>query len=119
MIREKIIDLYKHPHNKKKIKATHEAHIHNALCGDDVTVYLQKNGKSIEDASFEGTACTICTASASLLTDVLKGKSIKDVENMNKDTMLELLDIPISPVRLKCALLPLEATHKALGENNA
>ena len=72
-----ILDHGRHPRNFHALDpATHSARGHNPLCGDRVTFYLQVNGDKIADVSFEGRGCAISTAAASLMTEVLKGKSI-------------------------------------------
>jgi len=121
--RQQIYDLYKNPENYGNISSpTHSSHIHNPLCGDDMTLQIKINKKinKIEDIKFNGKGCAISFASASLLTDLIKSKSLtKDqIMKLKKEDVLDLLEIPISSVRLKCALLPLEAIHKALENEN-
>lgn len=112
---ENILDHYKHPHNHGEMKdADVRHHEHNPLCGDTVDMFLRiRNGK-IEDASFMGKGCAISQASASMLTDGMKGKTLKDVEHMQKENMLEMLGITLSPVRLKCAMLSLDTAKNAI-----
>ena len=72
-----ILDHGRHPRNFRKIEhPTHFAQGHNPLCGDRVTVYLTLDGERIADVSFEGRGCAISTAAASLMTEVLKGKTV-------------------------------------------
>ncbi len=76
LYQEVIFDHYKRPRNFHALRgADCSAEGHNPLCGDRVTVYLKTNDGVIEDVSFEGSGCAISTASASLMTEVLKGKS--------------------------------------------
>lgn len=104
--REMILDLYRNPLNKKSIQDPSIAHREvNTTCGDDIEISIKLDGKIITDIGHEGTGCAISQAGASLLTDYIKGKTMQDVANITKDAMLELLQIPISHTRLKCALL--------------
>lgn len=119
MYREFILELNKHPLNKGVLEnATHASHIHNPLCGDKITMYLLVKKDTIEDVRFDGSGCAISQASASLLTEEIKGKKVEEVLKLNKDEILELIQIDLSknPSRLKCALVGLEAVHKALLE---
>ena len=79
--RENILEHYKKPHNRGKLPgASSQGHAINAFCGDDITFYLKVRGKKVEKAAFEGHACAICTASSSMLTDEVKGKSLESTQ---------------------------------------
>ena len=112
--KENIIDHYKHPHNKGKIDHNKTHRELNTSCGDELTIYLNVKNNIIEDISFEGHGCAISQASVSMLTDKLKGMTIEETLKLNKDDILELLGIPISIVRMKCALLSLKTVQGAL-----
>lgn len=108
--RSLIIDLYKNPLNKRKIKnADATASGANVTCGDRVRIYvkLNKNGK-IADASFEGEGCAISIASADLLTEKSKGKTLAQISKWNSKNIFEMLGTELSPNRIKCGLLALE-----------
>jgi nitrogen fixation NifU-like protein len=131
-----ILDHGQHPRNKRPIDdPSHFAHGHNPLCGDKVTIYLKLEDGRIADLAFEGRGCAISTASASLMTEVLKGKTREEAEALfhcfhgkvtGKDEgappaafeeELERLE-PLSgvrayPVRVKCATLPWHALEAA------
>lgn len=115
MYREHILELYKSPSNFGILKnATHESTAYNSICGDEITVQiLVKDGK-INDIKFHGSGCVISLVSSSLLTDKLKGMKVKNAMNLEKRDVLELLKVPITSSRIKCALLPIQATKKAL-----
>ncbi len=114
---EIILDLYKNPMNKGILEnPTNEHFVNNPLCGDEITIQLIIRDNKIEDVKFDGVGCAISMASASLLTEKLKGMSMENIKNLNKDDILEMLHIPISTMRLKCALLCLEAVRGALEE---
>lgn len=115
MYREHILDLYKNPHNFKILEnATHKFHDLNPLCGDQITLYLVIKNNKIENAAFTGSGCAISVASASMLTDAVKNKTIEEIKKLSKEEILKMLNIPISPVRLKCALLCLDTLKIAL-----
>ncbi|MAF99444.1 MAG: Fe-S cluster protein [Nanoarchaeota archaeon] len=110
MYKENIVDHYKNPRNKKEMSnATHSHAEHNPLCGDTITIFMNE-----KEVTFTGEGCAISQASASLLTEFLKGKSMEDVKNITEEKVYELLGIPISHARRKCALLPLFALRGAL-----
>lgn len=120
LYRSLIIDLYKNPLNKRKIKdADFTASGANVTCGDRIRIYikLNKNGK-IQDASFEGEGCAISIASASLLTEKSKGKTQAQIAKWNVENIFELLGTTLGPNRIKCGLLALETLQQGL-ENNA
>ena len=119
MYQEHILDLYKDPSNFGKLKGfTNDSHSFNPLCGDEVTVQLIVKKDKIEDVKFHGHGCAISIAASSMVTDKVKAMKVKDVLDMKKDDMLQMLGIPISAVRLKCALLCLETIHKAIQGGN-
>lgn len=116
--KEHIIDLYKNPHNKGILENfTHESLKNNPLCGDEIKLQLKIKENKIIDVKFEGVGCTISLASTSMLTDKIKNMFVNDAKKLTKEDILEMLHIPISSVRLNCALLPLDALKEALGKN--
>ena len=107
--REYILDHYKNPRNFGRIDApdiTHEEY--NPLCGDMVGMDFRLRDGVIEDVKFHGRGCAISQASASLMTERLKGMTLEDARQVSRDDVLEELGIQISPARLKCALLSLK-----------
>ena len=70
--------------------------------------------QTIQDIKFSGVGCAISMASASMLTEKVKGKSIAEIKNLKSEDILEMLGVTLTPTRLKCALLPLEVLHKAI-----
>ena len=129
LYQEIILDHGKNPRNKGKCEGyTNEAKAHNPLCGDKVHIYLKLNNeKLIEDLSFEGEGCAISLASASILTEVTKGKDLsftkkitEDFLNMIKNktkitlnsltedqvtTITSLSGVQQFPMRVKCATM--------------
>src|SRR3989338_10300547 len=116
MYRENILDHYKAPHNFGKMdNATVQHHEKNPLCGDELDMFLViDENKRIVDIKVYPTGCAISVASASMLSDEIKGKTIHELEKMTKENILEMLGIPISPVRLKCALLSLDTLKNSI-----
>lgn len=114
---EHILDHYKNPRNYGKIEQS-DAFFEggNPTCGDMVRMYikLDKSKSKIEDIKFEGKGCAISQASASILTEMVKGKDIEYVKKLTKDDLLNELGIELSPTRLKCAILALETLRIAL-----
>jgi len=115
MYTENILDLFKNPKNKGTLEnPTHENSRNNPLCGDEITIQLVVEEDKIKEVKFSGQGCAISQASASMLTDKIKEMAIQDVKSLNKDDILEMLHIHISPGRLKCALLSLDTVNGAL-----
>ncbi|MBU1252682.1 MAG: iron-sulfur cluster assembly scaffold protein [Nanoarchaeota archaeon] len=115
MYREHILELYKSPSNFGTLeKANHKATEHNAICGDEITVQLFVKNEIVKDVKFSGSGCVISMVASSLLTDKIKGMKISEVLSLNKEDILKLMGIKVTPARIKCALLPLEAAQKAL-----
>lgn len=115
MYQEAILDHYRNPRNVGKLEdADISAQGDNPLCGDQIAVYLKLDGNRVADVKFQGKGCAISQASASMLTVHLKGKTMEEVRKMDKEKILKLLGIPISPVRLKCAILSLEVLKVGL-----
>ena len=104
--REYILDLYRNPKNKKKIKnATYTAHKNNPTCGDEINIYVNAQNGKIDGVGFEGVGCAISQASASLFTEYIKNKSLDEVIQMTDADVLGLLGIDVGINREKCALL--------------
>lgn len=112
---ENIIDLYKNPLNQGELKNPSTSHrAHNPLCGDDITVDLEIKEDRIVDIKHRGVGCAISQAAVSLLSEEIKNKSTEEVLKIKADDIIKLLGIELGPVRLKCALLGLEAIHNAI-----
>jgi len=122
MYREVILDHYKSPRGHGVIEdADAEAEGMNPLCGDEAAVYVNfgDDGDTITDVRFSGRGCAISQAATSMLTEMVLGKSATEVATMPKEALLDEIGIPLTPVRLKCAMLGLTtlrlALHKAKG----
>ena len=107
---ETIMDYARHPHNHGQVEAPDIAYEdHNPLCGDQVRVELKLGPEQrIEQARFTGRGCAISQASASMLMESIEGKTLDEVKQIGRDQILEMLGIPISMARMKCAMLGLK-----------
>jgi nitrogen fixation NifU-like protein len=108
--REQIIDLYENPLNHGELATADFSYEEdNPLCGDVVRidVKLDENGR-VADVAWSGEGCAISQASASLLTEEIKGKTLAEVKEFPKEKVLELIGIPLSMARVKCALFSLK-----------
>ena len=122
LYREVILDHYKNPRGHGVIDgADAEAEGQNPLCGDEVSIFvsLGEDGETIEDVKFSGRGCAISQAATSMLMEMVKGRTAQEVAAMERDELLDEVGIPLTPIRLKCALLGLGvlkvALHKARG----
>jgi nitrogen fixation NifU-like protein len=106
--RELILDYYRNPKNYGKLeKFDINAHDTNPLCGDEVDMQIKVgDGKKIEEIKFSGKGCAISQASASMLTELAKGKPLEWVKQVSKEDVFRMLGNPdLGPSRVKCALL--------------
>ena len=120
LYRDYILEHYRRPHNFGVIEeptATYEGS--NPLCGDRITLMLGIRDGVVAEVGFTGRGCAISQASASLLTDEIKGKQVDTAAAMKSSDVLDLLGIEISPARLKCALLSLDTLEHALAEGGS
>lgn len=109
LYRANILDHYEHPRNYGDIAgATHRAEGANLSCGDELVITAKIKDGQIESIGFTARACAVCTASTSMLLEDLAGKPVSAIKEITKETVTDNLGIPLSPVRLKCALLPAE-----------
>ncbi len=116
LYRENILDHYKHPRNFGKLdKANAQASDNLVSCGDKLLMQLLIEDKGfVKDIKFDGTGCAISMASASMLTEIVKGKNIAGLKRLGKDDILKMLGVELTPTRLKCALLSLEVLQKVI-----
>ena len=117
MYRENILDHYKHPHNHGEIKNPDIKFTeNNPLCGDVITINIKLNDSKVEDVKFRGRGCAISQSAASMLTDEIEGKTLKEVKNLQREDIVNMLGIDIGVVRTKCATLGLVAVKNGIKE---
>ena len=121
MYKEQILELYKNPLNFGVLESPDIiVEEFNTLCGDKITLslILNKENNIVKDIKFKGKGCAISIASASLITELVKGKKINKILNLGVKDIENLLNIKISPARVKCATLALDAIKNELNKQN-
>jgi len=117
LYREVILDHYKNPRGHGVIEsADAAAEGQNPLCGDEVAIYvaLGEDGETIDEVKFSGRGCAISQAATSMLMEMVEGRTATEIGELSKDELLEEIGIPLTPIRLKCALLGLGVLKVAL-----
>ena len=113
--KETILDHYRHPRNYGDLPdANARAKEANVICGDTIEMQLKLNGKRIQDVKFRGQGCAISVASASMLTELSKGKPISEIKKLGKKDIIHLLGTDPGPARAECALLGLKVMKMAI-----
>jgi nitrogen fixation NifU-like protein len=113
--RELIMDHSRNPRNKGTLDPADFTYEDvNPLCGDEIRIDVRVENDQIADIAFSGRGCAVSQAAASILTEMVEGMSIEDVKALTKDDLLEEIGIPVSPARLKCALLSLKVLKAGL-----
>ena len=110
LYREAILDHYRHPRNRGELPdAQIKFRDTNPLCGDVIEFHIKVDGNnSVEDVKFAGEGCAISQASASMMTQMIKGKNMEWLKQLGKKDVLKMMGIDPGPTRIKCALLPLK-----------
>lgn len=112
---ENILDHYRHPRGKQLMEnptVTHEEV--NLSCGDALEIQLLVENDRVAAVGWSGSGCAVSQAAMSILSEELVGKSLKELEAIDKEKIYELLGVPIGPRRVKCALLCLHAMKNAV-----
>ncbi len=113
--REYILDHYRDPRNYGTLE---HPNVHsedaNPLCGDQLAMDLQIEEDRVTAVRFRGRGCAISQATASMLSEMIEGRTIAEVASLGKEDVLDALGIPISPARTKCAFLSLRVLHRGL-----
>ncbi len=113
--KELILDHYRYPRNFGQLKNPSVVfQKNNPFCGDQLRIELIITKDKVEKIKFSGEGCAISIASASLLTEKVKEQKLADLEKLTAEDILKLLNINLTPTRLKCALLSLEVLQKAI-----
>jgi nitrogen fixation protein NifU and related proteins len=119
LYREQLLDYYKNPTNKR-IMQDYDLHKKdsNPLCGDEIEVFVKLEDAKIKDISFTGTGCVISMSVASMLMEYLEGKSVDEIKNMSREQLLDMVGLKLTPTRVKCAMLSLNALKKSMIEES-
>ncbi|MBT7928794.1 SUF system NifU family Fe-S cluster assembly protein [Candidatus Peregrinibacteria bacterium] len=106
LYKEMILDLYRNPLNQKILEPySVETKAHNPTCGDSLTLRIMYDDNKVIDIGHQGEGCAISQAAVSLITDEVKGKTKTEIKEITENQMIDMLGIPISHTRRKCALL--------------
>ncbi|WP_436911467.1 Fe-S cluster assembly sulfur transfer protein SufU [Halosimplex marinum] len=108
MYRQQILDHYKNPRNYGELEEATFTHVgENPMCGDtiEMDVVLDDDDETIERVAFRGDGCAISQASASMLSEQLAGTTVEELQEMDRDDVIDMLGVDISPMRVKCAVL--------------
>ncbi len=115
LYREFILDHYKNPRNFGELEERDtEFFDRNPLCGDELGVHIRLDGDRVSEIAFHGQGCAISQASASIISDELKGKTVSEIAGLNRHFVVDEIGIELSPTRLKCGLLGLKVVQGAL-----
>jgi nitrogen fixation NifU-like protein len=116
MYQENILDHYENPSHRGTLEnPTLECRDLNPLCGDEVRIQARLDAQyRLAEVRFDGKGCVISLAAASMLMEAVEGKALEDVKKMSRQDMLDLLGIPLTTMRVKCAMLPLRTLEKAI-----
>ncbi|MFB6204345.1 MAG: iron-sulfur cluster assembly scaffold protein [Candidatus Nanohaloarchaea archaeon] len=117
MYREEILDHYKNPRNEGTLDGLKQEGV-NPSCGDNTTIYLELERSEIKDVKHETDGCAISTAGISILSEELPGMKVEDVLGKDREWMLDLMGVDVSPMRVKCAMLGLKTVQKALEQTS-
>ncbi len=117
LYQEVILDHGRKPRNFRRLEgASHVARGDNPLCGDRITMMLAIDGDAVREVAFTGRGCAISQAATSMLTEMVKGRGASEVAVLEREELLEEVGIPLTPVRLKCAILGLHTLKVALSK---
>ena len=116
MYQDNILDHYENPSHWGTLDhPTFEIRDLNPLCGDEVRIQARLDDEGrLAAIRFEGKGCVISLAAASMLLEAVEGKTLDEVKKMGRQDMLDLLGVPLTTMRVKCAMLPLRALEKAI-----
>ena len=116
MYQDNILDHYENPSHRGTLdQPTFEIRDFNPLCGDEVRIQARLDDAGrLAAIRFEGKGCVISLAAASMLLEAVEGKTLEEVKKMGRQDMLDLLGVPLTMMRVKCAMLPLRALEKAI-----
>ena len=113
--REIILEHYRNPSNRGVLDpADYSYEDVNPLCGDEIRMDVRVLDDHVSDIKFSGRGCAVSQASASILTEMVEGKSLAEVKAIGRDELLDEIGIPVSPARMKCAMLGLKVLKASI-----
>ncbi len=111
---DRLMQHYRHPRYKGRLQAPDlAAEEYNPLCGDRVRIEVRLDGERVAEARFDGRGCVVCLGAASILTEIVQGRTLDELESLGQEEFLAELQSPVRPGRLSCALLPWLAWRRA------
>ena len=114
---ENIMDHYRDPRNSGSLENPDvKFHDSNPLCGDEINIEIKIENNKLKDVKSSCQGCAISKASSSIVSEKVIGKDIKDIMKLEKEFVLDLLKIPLNPMRIKCAMLFLRALQKSIAQ---
>lgn len=117
LYRQVLLEHYKKPKNFGSIQNPDVKHKEsNPTCGDVIEMYLSIKDEKVTDIKFQGSGCVICMASASMLTEFLQDKTINEIKKLDRDNVMDIINIELDHVRIKCATLSLHAVKNGLND---
>ena len=107
MYRQQILDHYRNPRNYGELEGATFSHVgENTSCGDEIEVFVALDSEDrVEAVTFTGDGCAISQAAASLLSEEVRGMTIEELYELDRDDVLDLLGVEVTPMRIKCAVL--------------
>jgi nitrogen fixation NifU-like protein len=107
MYRQQILDHYRNPRNYGELEDPTFSHVgENTSCGDEIEVFVALDEEDhVEAVTFTGDGCAISQAAASLLSEEVRGMTVEELYELDRDDVLELLGVEVTPMRIKCAVL--------------
>jgi len=115
LYKERVMDHYQNPRNRGKLEKPDFSTGHfNPSCGDSVGFDAHIKDGKLEKLMFTGDGCAVSQAAASMLTEEAPGKTLEELLKMDKEHILQLIGMPLGPMRMRCALLPLQALHEGV-----
>ena len=115
LYREAILDHYRNPRNRGMLDPADFSYEDvNPLCGDEIRIDVRTDGERVTDVRFSGRGCAISQAAASILMEMVDGQPLDEVKAISREDLLDELGVPISPARMKCAMLGLKVLKAGL-----
>lgn len=106
MYRQQILDHYRNPRNYGELEDPTFSHVGvNTSCGDEIEMFVILEDDEIQAVSFKGEGCAISQAAASMLLNEVKGMTLEELYDLDRDDILDLLGVEVTPMRIKCAVL--------------